>query len=277
MKQKIWGMLLFVLTVLTCMLAVYVYVDRDKTAPVISVAEVTMHYSLTTQDSELLTLVKAKDNSDKDVSKRLIVTGKQLSANGKTVSVTYAASDRYGNTGFATANLPVQPDTSLDELKKVLEQGRAGAEQKQPDQTGEVNKSDKTASEKAGSEKSTSEKTASEKTVSEKANSEKTDSKPVTELTADGVEQTSKAGEGLPQMTLKSTVVKLPKGGDVNLLSFVKTVSDDTDSESELFANIHIDPMHVDTNEPGTHELSFTVKDSSGNYSNHLVLKLIVQ
>ena len=62
----------------------------------------------------------------------------------------------------------------------------------------------------------------------------------------------------------------------MNLLSYVKDIQDDTQSRSDLFRVIQIDG-NVNTNVPGTYELTYYVVDNSGNSSNGAVLTIVVK
>lgn len=277
MKQKIWGMFLFIMTVLTCMLSVYLFVTRDKTAPVITVGEVTLEYGVETTDTELLSLATASDHIDTEVNKRLIVAAKQLSADEKTVLVTFAASDRQGNTGLAAVNLPIKQGTDVEALQQALKHApvivgyqQAAQKEKATDERVEETKSAETAAKEATASK-----------TGEQSQSEQSDSTAsqttVTEITSDNKQQVSAAGEGLPQLTVSATEVKVPRGKEINALSYVTDATDDTDTKDDLFTTIQIDPLTVDTTVAGTTDVSYRVKDSSGNLSEPVVIKFIVQ
>ncbi|MDO5101176.1 MAG: hypothetical protein Q4D52_06400 [Eubacteriales bacterium] len=283
MKQKIWGMFLFIMTVLTCMLSVYLFVTRDKTAPVITVGEVSVEYGQETADTELLALATASDNVDKAVNQRLVVAAKQLSADEKTVSITFAASDRQGNTGVATVNLPIKQGTDIEALKQALKHstgvtgGQQQAAQKKTatnDQVEETKSTGGTGTEKSASE--TGEQSGSDQSDSEKTDSATTQTE-ITEIISDGKQQVSSAGEGLPQLTVSATEVKVPLGKEVNALSYVTDVTDETDTKDVLYTTIQIDPQTIDTTAAGTTDVSYRVKDSSGNLSEPVVIKFIVQ
>lgn len=79
-----------------------------------------------------------------------------------------------------------------------------------------------------------------------------------------------------PKMYLTTYYVEVPVGTTLDKLSYVKDIQDDTQSRSDLFRVIQIDG-NVNTNVPGTYELTYYVVDNSGNSSNGAVLTIVVK
>ena len=77
-------------------------------------------------------------------------------------------------------------------------------------------------------------------------------------------------------MYLTTYYVEVPVGTTLDKLSYVKDIQDDTQSRSDLFRVIQIDG-NVNTNVPGTYELTYYVVDNSGNSSNGAVLTIVVK
>ena len=77
-------------------------------------------------------------------------------------------------------------------------------------------------------------------------------------------------------MYLTTYYVEVPVGTTLDKLSYVKDIQDDTQSRSDLFRVIQIDG-NVNTNVPGTYELTYYVVDNSGNSSNGAVLTVVVK
>lgn len=79
-----------------------------------------------------------------------------------------------------------------------------------------------------------------------------------------------------PKMYLTTYYVEVPVGTKLDKLSYVKDIQDDTQSRSDLFRVIQIDG-NVNTDVPGTYELTYYVVDNSGNSSNGAVLTIVVK
>ena len=77
-------------------------------------------------------------------------------------------------------------------------------------------------------------------------------------------------------MYLTTYYVEVPVGTKLDKLSYVKDIQDDTQSRSDLFRVIQIDG-NVNTDVPGTYELTYYVVDNSGNSSNGAVLTIVVK
>lgn len=65
-------------------------------------------------------------------------------------------------------------------------------------------------------------------------------------------------------------------GTPVDQLSYVSDIQDDVDATNTLYRQIQIEG-NVDSNTPGTYELTYYVVDSNGNESNRAVLTIVVQ
>ena len=79
-----------------------------------------------------------------------------------------------------------------------------------------------------------------------------------------------------PRIYLTDYIIHIGVGESIDRLSYVKEIQDDSDNISELWHYISING-EVDTNVPGTYELSYYVTDLSGNVSNTAVLQVIVE
>ena len=89
-------------------------------------------------------------------------------------------------------------------------------------------------------------------------------------------EQIASLPDTCPKLYLTEYETAISAGDDVNLLSFVKEITDDEDSREELFQNIQIEG-DVDSQTPGDYTVTFHVADSNRNRSNDAVLTVHVQ
>lgn len=93
--------ILCTLDVILMVLSVALYLDGDRTAPVIHMEDVEMEYREGMTDEELLAGVTATDETDGDVTASLVVEKVSEVGNG-TVIVTYGVKDESGNVGKAS-------------------------------------------------------------------------------------------------------------------------------------------------------------------------------
>lgn len=97
---------LTILLALLCMVLVgvnaYIYIERDKKAPVISFPEEQLVYTEDTKASELLEGVTAADDKDGDVTDSLRVYNVMIMEDGETAAIIYYAKDSSNNIASAT-------------------------------------------------------------------------------------------------------------------------------------------------------------------------------
>ena len=93
--------ILCTLDVILMALSVVLYLDEDRTAPVIYMEDVELEYREGMSDEELLAGVTATDETDGDVTGSLVVEKVSELGNG-TVIVTFGAKDASRNVGKAS-------------------------------------------------------------------------------------------------------------------------------------------------------------------------------
>jgi hypothetical protein len=93
--------ILCTLNVILMALSVVLYLDEDRTAPVIHMEEAELEYRDEMSDEELLEGVTATDETDGDVTGSLVVEKVSEAGNG-TVIVTFGAKDKSGNVAKAS-------------------------------------------------------------------------------------------------------------------------------------------------------------------------------
>ena len=93
--------ILCTLDVILMALSVVLYLDEDRTAPMIHMEEVQLEYREGMTDEELLAGVTATDETDGDVTGSLVVEKVSEAGNG-TVIVTFGARDAANNVAKAS-------------------------------------------------------------------------------------------------------------------------------------------------------------------------------
>lgn len=117
-----------------------------------------------------------------------------------------------------------------------------------------------------------------------------TDSESVEDITEDPglpVEENGVSEEGMvqenmsssesPHITLKQNSITVNAGESVDRMSFVSEITDDKDSQDDLWRNVQITGDELNVNVPGQYRLIYYVVDSEGNKSNEEELVVTVQ
>ncbi len=81
---------------------------------------------------------------------------------------------------------------------------------------------------------------------------------------------------GSPRITLKMDSDTIEPGESYNLLSYVKSITDDVDGPDWLYSQIHIQGMY-EISGPGVYELVYTVVDREYNMSNEAKFTLTIK
>lgn len=230
-----------------------IYVTADHEGPDITFGSDETVYTDDTTSEELLTDVKALDGKDGDVTASLTVDTVFLDEDNQTATVVYAAKDSANNVTKVQRKLKYaeQADekTKSDDPEKDTE-----------DEEKEESKSDQVQQESSPTPAETEVPELSEEEQLAQANDVKIAALPAT----------------APKFYLTQYLVKIKTGETVDSLSYVKEITDDTDSSEQLWRQIQLKGEY-DRNTPGTYEQVFYVMDSSGNQSNEAVLRIIVE
>lgn len=80
-----------------------------------------------------------------------------------------------------------------------------------------------------------------------------------------------------PQITLTQNSTTIDVGESIDRISFVSEITDDKDSQEDLWRNIQISGDELDVNVAGEYCLIYYVVDSDGNKSNEAELVITVQ
>lgn len=83
--------------------------------------------------------------------------------------------------------------------------------------------------------------------------------------------------EESPRITLRNKQVNVNLGESINRIAYVESITDDKDSEEDLWMRIQIKGDTFDQNTAGSYEQIYYVTDSDGNKSNEETLIINVQ
>ena len=212
----------------------------DREEPVIAI-QGELQFREGEDSSRLLEGVTASDNRDGDLTASLQVETLIPLAGGDQAKVFYMVMDSAGNIAKASRIIGYSGGTeNIPEESSPQEETPAETE---PAQTDEQE----------------TEAPASETETAETAPAE-----------------TEPANPEAPVLELSQTSMTVPVGGNFPFQSVIASISDDKDTEEELYSQIMIDGNY-NVNQPGTYELRFYVLDSDGNLSPPAAFQLIVQ
>ena len=216
----------------------------DRKGPEISfVGDKKTVYSSDMTDEELLEGVTAKDDKDGDVSNSLRVEG-VFAKEENQVYVSFVAKDSSNN---------------VTKRQFAMESGKKDDKETQEEKTEKAEEAESEAAEEAS---------ADEKKVEELTPAEETAKREQEKIDA--------MDPGAPKFYLTTYYLEIPVGTSVDQLSYVSDIQDDVDATNTLYRQIQIEG-NVDSNTPGTYELTYYVVDSNGNESNRAVLTIVVQ
>ena len=229
----------------------FLYVSRDTNGPEISFENgKNLKYEEGMKEAELLKNVKAVDKKDGDVSNTLMVENIFPKGSDKVV-VSYVAKDTSNNVTKKERVLEISDGSDTEDNNNAENDAQAAGSQAQEAEVTTTPAADQTA-------------TITDETEAESA-ARKIQEDKIALLAPEA-----------PKVRLTTYYVELPVGTAMNQLNYVESIEDDADDVSELYKYIIISGG-VNTNVPGTYELSYYVIDSDGNSSNSAVLTVVVK
>ena len=240
----------------------FLYLGKDRTAPVISFGENLASYEEGMDEELLLQGVTAMDDKDGDVSDSLLVE-KIAGTNGKEVIVTYVARDSANNVGkasrmFSTAGnnqgVDVMPAAGegLEEGNETEESGMTESETES-----ETESSSDAEEDRDGNE---DEAEANRENAGEDARQDEQGEEP-------------QAGPN-PVLVMSGDTISTKIGTAPNWGQVIAAMSDDKDDYNTLYNNLKLEG-HVDLNAAGEYPVTLYTVDSDGNRSE--VRELVVR
>lgn len=245
--------LLFAASGVTLLLFVFLLIivlTEDKTGPVITANATDITYTEGEDANRLLANVTAKDDRDGDVTDSLMVADILPMTNQLKAKVTFVAKDSSNNIAKEDVVVNYAP----------LEGESIVAYQNDP----------LVANETSGNNNSAT----PSPTVSDNITNN-TDTNNTTANNTNTLETNTEATTS-PIITLSENEVHLDNGTEIDMLSFVDTVTDDTDASYLLRSRIQIVGTY-DLDQDGTYVIMYYTTDSDMNESNREYLTLFVE
>lgn len=255
---------------------IYLYINQDRTAPVISFDDEEVTYTEDMESEALLEGVHAYDMQDGDVSYSLLVEKISQTPNGEVI-VTYAAKDASNNVTKNVRIFPAEgleegtelrhetesPSTAETETEETLSRTDYEAEETEINQEEEaVEREERTSDE--------------EEQISEGPNEENQEEGPENEQAAVNEAVGQDHQNAAPILVLNSNSISVGAGTTfVDWSSCIQQLSDDQDSREQLLTNLIMEG-HVDLNTPGTYPVVLYTRDSEGTPSERQSIAVVV-
>ena len=248
MKQRLITIVLLLGCVAVGAVGVLACKKQDRTAPVITVSDKKMSYTVGDPYDQLLEGITATDNKDGDLTDEVFVD-RVVPASKKKAVVYYGVMDKSNNVGTARKTVTYHGENNMgSDAEDIAPADNADAENAtQPDQSADQEQKD-----------------------ADKQQADQQADQP--DATTDDL----KANGEKPAMSLTATSETIARGSNFNATSMVKEVVDDKDDRDTLFRQLHVDGTY-DTTKSGTYELTYYVQDSDGNTSDPITFTLTVQ
>lgn len=268
MTKKIIVLILSVCAIALAVLTVFIYIAADRTGPVITFDDSSAEYTDGETNADLLADAKAEDDKDGDVSDSLRVISVIKSTDGTTATVVYTAKDSSHN---------VTRQTRLMHVAGTVQPSEGAAEEV----TSGINDTDAASEQAAAEAETAAAQQGAEQTedaaqqAADQAAAQAAD--PEAQAVAEEQAAIAALPAGSPSVTLNTHYVTLNTGDTFSYMNYIGSLSDDTDSSSALAQRIEVGGDTVNTSQPGTYNVVYQVRDTSGNISNQAVLHVTVQ
>lgn len=266
--RKRWFVFLAIICVALAGFVIGVRMRTDKEGPEIIFDDKEITFSDDMTNEELLAGVKAEDDVEGDVSDTLTVES-VYPVDEKTAIAVYVAKDSKNNITKVKREMKYEGEMENKESSSQKDKENKEEEEKavKPTATPSITPTVENDTTEAQPDEISPEPTPS---VEPEASNEEEAARTQQETLAAQMPAQS------PRIYLTDYLIRIKQGESIDKLSYVKEIQDDTDNISELWHYIQVDGT-LDTNVPGTYELTYYVTDSNSNISNMAVLKVIVE
>ncbi|MBQ2982963.1 MAG: hypothetical protein IJD58_12740 [Lachnospiraceae bacterium] len=272
-------------------------IAKDKTAPIITVYQEKIAYSMGCSDDVILAGIVAKDNKDGDVSKNAIVVSRSIIQADKLERVNISASDNSGNVTTTKLLFAIEDEDTFkvyDASKYTVDMENLQFRVDGSSVTGELsgyevitkpNKGDKSTEDANQMQSTEPEETEPIETEPIETEPAQTEPQSTEEITTDEptteeptTKETPTVGEdGRPVIELKQTEITLPAGSSqMRLINCINEIYDDKDSRDTLFRRIGF-RREPNLSQPGEYTVGLFCTDTDGNVSEIVELKVIVE
>lgn len=291
MRQKGIWVVVCVIDAILLTACIYLYMEQDRTVPVISFSDQEIRCTSASEPSLLLEGVSAYDEQDGDVSDTLLIEKISETADGN-ILVTYAAVDDSWNVGKASRKVFVEdqeqteamPAKHAEESEKENEAGmpsdvkdEVSEQDVESGLTGEKESDHEDSQIQQGRAENSSREVNRQENRNESGNTDqqRTDAGSGRGKAENPVGQISE--NEAPILTLKSDRLSVNAGVEsVDWYGCIAQLSDDKDDAALLFANISMEG-YAELSVPGDYPVIIYTKDSEGLESERKTVHIHVE
>ena len=238
----------------------FLYLGKDRTAPVISFGENAVSYEEGMDESLLLQGVVAMDEKDGDVSDSLLVE-KIAGTNGKEVIVTYVARDSANNVGKASRAFPVAGSYTGGDVLSAAGEG-LDDEYRMDESRMEESETEMESNEESSSVPDDVDRNDAE----EERNGGDGEERRQDEQGEEPQDRQEPQAGPNPVLVTSGDVVSTKIGTAPNWGQVIASMTDDKDDYNTLYNNLKLEG-HVDLNVAGEYPVTLYTVDSDGNRS----------
>lgn len=252
MKDKRLAIVGLLVTILLIGVIFAFYFATDRKGPVITVDTAKVKPYSASQGADVLkSYAKAVDQADGDVSDTIIVENIYVMSDMNSAKVIYAARDKKNN--ITKLNYMIEYIPSDEEIQA---KNRLTNEETETESTNSESVTETTAASQTGTQ----------------------DTKKQTEANTKSTKESEEATtqEGAPKLVLSATEATINSGTTFYISKYVESITDDTDSMSDLAKRILI-KGNYDTKKAGDYTFEVYCTDSQKNESNHVKFNLHVK
>lgn len=248
---RIIGIIIMVINVILIVACCVFYFQADRTAPQLEFQAGEQIYSEGMEQAELLQNIIAHDNSDGDITDRIVIEKVIENKDERNAVVFYAVSDKAGNVTKKSREFPAiyNENETLDE------------------KTESVDAEEGISDEQNGTPESTEVTTPTPEPTATPTTSPVPTISPTPEPTEEPVQPAPQPtrNPAAPILSLKVSEVNTKVGEAPAWVNLIQNLSDDRDSYETLFHNLKI--SKYDGNTAGSYAVTVSTEDSDGNVS----------
>ncbi len=292
-KDNVIGIVIAAINVILIVVCVLLFIQKDRTAPTFQFEEVETVYRTGMDTDKLLEGIRAYDETDGDVTDRIVLEKKTENHAQKSVIAFYAVSDMQGNVAKCSRTFPAvfakEKEKEDDAEARLLLDAGISAELEGEDvaDTEEAIPTDSPEATEEPSPTPSETPTPTPEVLTGEEGLEGEEEVPGEE----GLEEeipgeepveeppvappVPQAPAGAPSLTLQTSQVTVPVGVAPAWVSVIGSLSDDVDTYETLFANLQV--SNYDRNTPGTYQVTVHTVDSDGNTSQPRALTIVVE
>lgn len=284
MKERTLTVAAGILDLLLLAVCISGFLGKDRTPPEIKVDESAFVYHSAMSREELLERATALDETDGDLTERIVVEKIVTDGAGGKAAITYGVADRAGNVEKVTCLVETRPEREETPEAAVLPETQGSGEEQslpEPEEEESTEEGTLSAEEESGEEGSREENegegSLEEETPETEEETPEGEALPTAGEAGNGSQTVgARPDPGRPTMVLKTGEVRVKAGTMPAWVQILEGLHDDQDDYATLLGTLQVRGEY-DIEKAGSYEVTLTVTDREGNESNAYPVKMIVE